>query len=90
MNSEDNILRRYVNINDHIINMPSKAKNKQIVLQHIVKKFDSSIEYSETDVNIILMPLHDDYVMLRRALVEFGYLDRKADGSRYWVKQKSE
>ncbi len=34
----------------------------------------------------ILKPIYHDYVMIRRYLIEYGFLDRHRDGSAYWVK----
>ena len=31
--------------------------------------------------------MYEDYVHIRRYLIEYGFLDRKADGSAYWVKK---
>jgi hypothetical protein len=30
--------------------------------------------------------VYDDYVTVRRYLIEYGFLDRKDDGSQYWLK----
>jgi len=51
-----------------------------------VKKFDSSEKYTEKEVNQILESVYPDFVTLRRYLIEYGFLDRTADGSKYWVK----
>ncbi|XID96077.1 DUF2087 domain-containing protein [Paenibacillaceae bacterium WGS1546] len=29
---------------------------------------------------------YDDYAVLRRNLVEYGWMDRLPDGSQYWLK----
>lgn len=39
-------------------------------------------------MNIILMELFEDHVFARRLLIEWGFLDRVDDGSRYWLKPK--
>lgn len=65
---------------------PKKQKRKLIILRHLVKKFDSNQKYSEKEVNTILENVYPDFVTLRRYLIEYGFLDRTADGSQYWVK----
>jgi len=65
---------------------PSKEKRKIIVLQHILKRFETNKKYSEKEVNEIIKTAHDDYVTVRRYFIEYGFLDRDNDGSQYWVK----
>lgn len=66
--------------------IPSKEKRKLIVLQHILKRFNPAVHYSEKEVNAILKTAHTDYVSLRRYLIEYGFMERSDDGSAYWVK----
>jgi hypothetical protein len=40
--------------------------------------------YTERQVNDLLAELFDDHVFARRLLIEWGYLDRDPDGSKYW------
>ncbi len=64
---------------------PKKQKKKLVLLHRIAELFDPEKKYSENDVNMILMRVYEDYVMIRRYLIEYGFLNRKADGSAYWV-----
>lgn len=57
-------------------------------LEGAVLRFEPGVEYSETEVNIILMQLFEDHVFARRLLIEWGFLDRVADGSKYWLAQR--
>lgn len=66
---------------------PSREKQKLIVLQELVKQFDADKTYSEKELNDILELIHHDFVTLRRYLIEYGFMDRKADGSQYWLKK---
>ncbi len=63
-----------------------KEKNKLVVLQEIAKRFEKERVYTEKEVNKILEAVYSDYVILRRYLIEYGFLARKADGSQYWLK----
>lgn len=65
---------------------PSKEKRKIAVLRHLLRRFERGRTYAEKDVNAILKEAFSDYVTLRRYMIEYGYMDRKADGSEYWVK----
>lgn len=64
---------------------PLKEKKRVIILRHILKQFDADKKYTEKEVNAILKPFYDDYLILRRNLIEYGFMDRTQDGSSYWV-----
>ncbi len=64
-----------------------KEKHKLVILREIVKRFERERIYNEKEVNEILKSAYDDFVTLRRYLIEYGFLDRKQDGSQYWLKE---
>ncbi len=63
-----------------------KEKQRLVVLTEIAKRFQIDKIYNEKEVNQILKTAYEDYVIIRRYLIEYGFLDRKADGSQYWLK----
>lgn len=65
---------------------PLKEKRKVAVLKHILKRFNADEKYTENEVNKILKEAYGDYVLLRRYLIEYGFMDRHRDGSTYWVR----
>ncbi len=75
--------KRFFTVDGRLKGMPSKFSMRYIVLSEIASAFKREKEYEETDVNSILMKIHEDYVALRRYLVDFGFLARKKDGSDY-------
>ncbi|MEK4075576.1 DUF2087 domain-containing protein [Paenibacillus sp. FSL M7-0656] len=62
-----------------------QQKHKYIVLTEIAKRFETERKYSEKQVNELLKEVHDDYVEIRRYLVDYGLLEREPDGSQYWL-----
>lgn len=71
-----------------IASIPRKQKRKLAVLEHIAAYFQSGITYQEKEVNELLRRFsEDDYVTLRRYLIDFGYLARDNNTSEYWVKE---
>ena len=64
-------------------NLPRKEKYKIIVFKTIYDQFINGKEYSETEVNDILKDIFDDYVTIRRYMIEYGFLKRRDDGSVY-------
>jgi hypothetical protein len=53
-------------------------------LQQAALRFEAGQNYTEVEVNEILISLFDDHVFARRLLIEWGFLGRTTDGSRYW------
>lgn len=82
------ILKKYFTegLDGSISDFPTKEKRKIIILNHIINRFDINKKYTEKEVNEILKTVYNDYVLLRRYLIEYGYMDRYNDGSLYWVK----
>jgi DNA-binding CsgD family transcriptional regulator len=71
--------------NGPLTSFPLKEKKRVAILRHILKKFAANKNYTEKEVNGILKPIYDDYVLLRRHLIEYGFMGRTQDGSSYWV-----
>jgi hypothetical protein len=85
---KESIIQKYFpeGPNGPISKFPLKQKQKLVVLMEISKNINPNQTYSEKELNEILKASHHDYVNLRRYLIEYGFLDRKADGSQYWLK----
>ncbi|RCX08167.1 hypothetical protein DFR58_1458 [Anaerobacterium chartisolvens] len=65
-----------------------REKSKLVVLREIAKRFEPDREYSEKQVNQILEGVYEDFATIRRYLIEYGFMDRKPDGSRYRLKEE--
>ncbi|MCL5057806.1 MAG: DUF2087 domain-containing protein [Actinobacteria bacterium] len=73
-------------LNGPLDSFPLKEKKRVAILRHLVKYFETNKNYTEKEVNAVLKPFYNDYVLLRRYLIEYGFMDRTQDGSSYWVK----
>lgn len=69
--------------------LPRKQSHKRIVLGEIAKRFEPNRFYTEKEVNEVLKDVYEDYVTLRRYLIDFSFLERKADGSAYWLTKQA-
>jgi hypothetical protein len=67
--------------------LPSKEKRKIIILRHLASLFEENRQYTEKEINAVLKAKFADFVTLRRYLIEYGFMDRLPDGSRYWIKR---
>lgn len=77
------VLATYLTAEGALISFPAKEKRKLVVLREISEYFKEGRKYTEKDVNQILSRVFEDYVLLRRYLIEYGFLDRTKDGSVY-------
>lgn len=77
----------YIDETGGIKTFPSKEKKKIIILGEIIKNFSRGKKYSEKEINRILKRIYEDYATIRRALVEYGFIERTDDCSSYWVKE---
>ena len=66
-----------------LLRWPKKQKEKLVVLDAIVRGFESNREYTEQEVNSTLSEVYADYVMLRRYLVDYGLFVRQPGGGDY-------
>jgi hypothetical protein len=85
------VLRRFMH-NGRLLAVPAAHGKRLVVLDHLAGLFEPGRRYPEPEVNELLARHHPDYAMLRRYLVDDGFLDRADEpaptGSRsvkvYW------
>lgn len=58
--------------------IPVKRRARVIVLLELLHLFQPDREYTEVEVNATLRPVHDDVALLRRELVDYGFMTRAA------------
>ena len=59
--------------------IPTQRKKREIVLGEILKQFESNREYTEKDVNEVILRYHDDFCTIRRELIALGMMTRSND-----------
>jgi hypothetical protein len=72
---------------------PRKARDREIMMKSILMLMNSAETYSEGQVNELLQAwkrdvapaIGTDHVTIRRSMIDYGHLERTADGSRYRV-----
>jgi hypothetical protein len=80
-------IQKYFDEHMKLTTFPTKQKRIIIVLQVIAERFDSSKVYDEKAVNEIIKAIFNDFVTIRRYLIEYGFLARTQDCKEYWVKK---
>lgn len=59
--------------------IPDKEKKKILILRKICESLDPHKIYSEEEINQILQDVFEDFITLRRYLLEYGFLHSSAD-----------
>ena len=73
------VLRNFVAGDGRVASLPARAAKRRLVLEYVAAtRFEPKREYGEHEVNAVLEDVHDDYVTLRRYLVDAGLLERSA------------
>ena len=82
-------IRPFLDGEGKITQLPKKEKVCVAVLAYLAEKFETGRDYTEREVNAVCDAWHTfgDYFLLRRELVDYGFLNRERDGSRYWRRQ---
>ncbi len=82
---EAKIIRSFTDPNGLIKHLPALNKQHKLVtiLRYGMQGLEAGKVYSEKEINAALGQFTRDTSSLRRYLVDFGYLKRKSDGSKY-------
>ena len=70
------VLRRFIH-NGRLLAVPAAHSKRLVVLDYLAGLFEPGRRYPEAEVNEVLKRYHPDYAMLRRYLVDDGFLDRE-------------
>lgn len=71
--------------NGRITGIPRRQEDRDELFSHLaLRLFGAEEVLDEPLVNRLLGTVTDDVPALRRALVDFGFLQRDPDGSQYW------
>ncbi len=85
------ILKNFLDGENRLKAFPSKRKLQLCAVRYLAEKFEPGRIYTEGEVNGVLSRWHTfhDPETLRRELYQNHFLDRKRDGSAYWVESAS-
>ena len=78
------VLKAYLNADGTLKQLPQEGKKMIIILNFILDAFPFETTFTEKEVNTILRRFHVDTATLRRNLIDYGFMARESDGSRYW------
>lgn len=86
MKTNEQLIAPFLDQDGKIKLWPRKQDKQTGVLAYLAQQFEYDRDYSEKEVNAICEGWHtfSDFHLLRRSLVDFQFLNRERDGSRYW------
>lgn len=78
-------LRPFIDDSGRLRQWPSRYKVQRMAVALLSRRFEPGQEYSEKEANFLIMDGHTfaDWALLRRSLVDWGFVARESDGSRY-------
>jgi len=84
------ILRNFLDRDGKLTAFPAKRKMKIYCLFYLAQKFESEKDYTEQEINNVLLDWHTfaDPATLRRELYDYRFLDRSLDGKVYRLAEK--
>ena len=79
------ILKNFLDGDGKLTAFPAKRKMKLYTLLYLAQKIEADMDYSEREINDILLDWHTfaDPATLRRELYDYNFLDRSRDGKVY-------
>lgn len=85
--AEDSKVLRDFSKDGKLTRLPiGRHKKLMVILRWVATLFEPERRYTEPEVNVILKSVYaEDFVSLRRDMVDFGYLRRELGGGRYWL-----
>jgi len=86
---EEVLMKHFDQVSPPILkSFPSKEKKKYLCLIPIIKAFEKDRKYTEKETNAVLKNVYAyDYCIIRRYLVDYGFLSRMENGQFYWVNE---
>jgi hypothetical protein len=75
------VLRAFLR-DGRLVRMPAQRAKRRVLLDHVVQVFEPGQRYDEKEVNALLRAFADDYVTIRRYLVDEDLLSR--ENGVYW------
>jgi hypothetical protein len=77
-------IERFFDKQGRLPQLPVKADTQRELSEYLAGFLEVGQRYTEREVNDILMRFSDEYVTLRRMLIDYRVLMRDSRGASYW------
>ena len=78
------VLATFTTPDGRISTFPMQRKKLLVLVRYVLREFEPGVRYTEKRVNQILSRFSKDTALLRRTLVDYGYMAREGGGGKYW------
>lgn len=85
---ERKVLATFTDAEGRITAFPHQEK-KYLLLRYVVGAFEPDVQYTEKQVNEVLSRYNEDIALLRRNLVDYGFMGRQGGGGSCWRIQQT-
>jgi hypothetical protein len=84
-------IRPFLDDEGRLRQWPARHKVQRMAVALLARRFEPGREYTELEVNGLVMDGHTfaDWALLRRCLVDWGFMSRESDGSRYRLRDEA-
>jgi predicted transcriptional regulator len=77
------VINEFTNPDGTIKAFPAQRKKMDVLLEYVVKSVEKDKRYTEKQINEVLKTYNEDYVTLRRELIDIKYMARQ--NGEYWL-----
>jgi len=81
---ERKVLATFTDTEGRITAFPHQEKKYLVLLRYVAGAFEPDVQYTEKQVNEVLSRYNEDTALLRRNLVDYGFMGRQGGGGSYW------
>lgn len=81
---ERKVMSSFVDANGRIKAFPAQEKKYIVLVRYALQAFEPGKRYTEKQVNEILQRFNNDTASLRRAMIEYHFMERESGGTAYW------
>ena len=78
------VLATFLTPEGRIKAFPMQEKKFLVLVRYVLREFEPGVQYTEKQVNTILIRFNKDTAKLRRALVDYKFMEREGGGGKYW------
>lgn len=82
---EDKTILKTFTWDGELLKIPKKKAKFIVILRWMSTLFEPDRLYTEKEISAIIKEKHSDYAMIRRYLVEYGFMRRERGGGDYWL-----
>lgn len=77
---ESVLLSRFLDSEGRLVAIPRRRSDRLVLYRHLAASIEPGVDHDEASVNDALRPVSTDVAMLRRYLVDEGFLLRRPPG----------